>query len=88
MDLNLFEQATISLEPYIYEKPTYISPNYQVNLRDFNLIKCIGLGGFSRVYLITKKDTGKMFALKLIDKEFIVKNKKQVIVQNERNIMT
>lgn len=38
--------------------------------------------------MITKKDTGKMFALKLIEKEFIVKNKKQIIVQNERNIMT
>ena len=37
--------------------------------------------------MITKKDTGKMFALKLIDKDFIIKNKKQIIVQNERNIM-
>ena len=29
-----------------------------------------------------------MFALKLIDKQFIIKNKKEVIVKNERNIMT
>lgn len=29
-----------------------------------------------------------MYALKLIDKSFIIKNKKEVIVQNERNIMT
>lgn len=29
-----------------------------------------------------------MFALKLIDKNFIIKNKKEVIVMNERNIMT
>ena len=38
------------------------------------------MGGFSRVYLITKKDTGKMYALKLIDKNFILKNDKQIIV--------
>ena len=55
----------------MYEK-LILPPSYQLNLRDFNLIKCIGLGGFSRVYLITKKDTGKMFALKLIDKNFII----------------
>lgn len=28
-----------------------------------------------------------MFALKLIDKGFIIENKKEIIVQNERNIM-
>ena len=75
MSLALIEQATIVLEAYMYEK-LILPPSYQLNLRDFNLIKCIGLGGFSRVYLITKKDTGKMFALKLIDKNFIIKNNK------------
>lgn len=79
MSLALIEQATIVLEAYMYEK-LILPPSYQLNLRDFNLIKCIGLGGFSRVYLITKKDTGKMFALKLIDKNFIIKNNKQIIV--------
>ena len=29
-----------------------------------------------------------MFALKLIDKQFIIENKKEIIVSNERNIMT
>jgi serum/glucocorticoid-regulated kinase 2 len=36
---------------------------------------------------VRKKATGKLFAMKLIDKEFIIKNKKQRIVQNERDIM-
>ncbi len=43
-------------------------PGAKVNLKDFHLVKCIGLGGFSRVYLVQKKDTGLMYALKLIDK--------------------
>ena len=47
-----------------------------MNSEDFHLVKCIGLGGFSRVYLVQKKDTGKMYALKLIDKKFIIQNKK------------
>lgn len=35
-----------------------------------------------------KKNTGKMYALKLIDINFITQNRKEVIVQNERNIMS
>ncbi|EAR98079.1 Serine/Threonine kinase domain protein (macronuclear) [Tetrahymena thermophila SB210] len=61
---------------------------YQVSLKDFHFIKCVGMGGFSRVYLVQKKDNGKMYALKLIEKKFILTNKKEQIVQNERNIMT
>jgi serum/glucocorticoid-regulated kinase 2 len=60
----------------------------RVSLKDFIFVKCIGVGGFSRVYLVKKKSNGKFFAMKLIDKEFILKNKKQGIVQNERDIMT
>lgn len=48
----------------------------RVTLKDFIFLKCIGVGGFSRVYLVRKKSTGRIFAMKLIDKEFIQKNKK------------
>ena len=33
------------------------------------------------------KEDGKFYAMKLIDKDFIVQNKKKSIVMNERNIM-
>ena len=36
--------------------------------------------GFSRVYLVRKKDNGKFYALKLIDKKFILENSKEIIV--------
>jgi serine/threonine protein kinase len=49
----------------------------RVTLKDFKFLKCIGVGGFSRVYLVKKKSTGRIFAMKLIDKEFILKNRKQ-----------
>jgi serum/glucocorticoid-regulated kinase 2 len=51
-----------------------------VCLKDFTLVKCIGVGGFSRVYLVRKRDNGKFYALKLIDKNFIMENQKEVIV--------
>ena len=45
-------------------------------MKDFTFLKCIGAGGFSRVYLVKKKSNGRFYAMKLIDKEFIIKNKK------------
>jgi serine/threonine protein kinase len=50
-------------------------------------VKCIGTGGFSKVFLCRFKETGVFYAMKVIDKEFIIKNKKKKIVMNERNIM-
>lgn len=50
-------------------------------------MKCIGTGGFSKVFLCRFKETGVFYAMKVIDKEFIIKNKKKKIVMNERNIM-
>jgi serum/glucocorticoid-regulated kinase 2 len=39
-------------------------------------VKCIGVGGFSRVYMVKKKSNGRFYAMKLIDKEFILSHKK------------
>ncbi|CAD8134349.1 unnamed protein product [Paramecium octaurelia] len=83
LSLSVFQGITLSLEP-MYSQP---QTTKKVGLKDFQLIKCIGVGGFSRVYLVRKKDTGIFYALKLIDKKFIIDNKKEIIVQNERDIM-
>ncbi|CAD8143598.1 unnamed protein product [Paramecium pentaurelia] len=83
MSLLVFQGNTLSLQP-MYSQP---QTTKKVGLKDFQLIKCIGVGGFSRVYLVRKKDNGIFYALKLIDKKFIIDNKKEIIVQNERDIM-
>ncbi|EAR98561.2 Serine/Threonine kinase domain protein (macronuclear) [Tetrahymena thermophila SB210] len=89
--ISIFNNKCMHIQPLYYDfNLDTIDNTFQyreVGLESFHLIRCIGLGGFSRVYLVQKKDTGKMFALKLIDKKFIIENKKEVIVQNERNIM-
>ena len=68
----VFKNQTLQLTPYTYNT----NENQRITLKDFIFLKCIGVGGFSRVYLVKKKSTGKFFAMKLIDKEFIIKNKK------------
>ncbi|CAD8043749.1 unnamed protein product [Paramecium primaurelia] len=83
LPLNVFQGKILQLQP-LYGQP---KETQRVGLKDFNLIKCIGVGGFSRVYLVKKKDNGQFYALKLIDKKFIFDNAKEIIVQNERDIM-
>ena len=34
-----------------------------------------------------KKDNGQFYALKIIDKRFILDNRKEIVIQNERDIM-
>jgi serum/glucocorticoid-regulated kinase 2 len=62
----------LRLETFLLTSP--LEP--KVGLKDFIFLKNIGVGGFSLVYLVRKKDTGKFYALKLIDKEFIIAKKK------------
>lgn len=51
-------------------------------------MKQLGSGGFSTVFLCKSKIDHNFYALKLIEKDMVIKNKKKGIVMNERNIMT
>ncbi|CAD8055386.1 unnamed protein product [Paramecium primaurelia] len=84
LTLDVFKGITLQIQPF-YSQTIQTK---RVGLKDFTLIKCIGVGGFSRVYMVRKKDNGKFYALKLIDKKFIFENSKEIIVQNERDIMS
>jgi serum/glucocorticoid-regulated kinase 2 len=56
----------------------------KIGLKDFLFIKCIGVGGFSRVYLVKRLSTGRFYAMKLIDKEFIIKRSTECTNSQQR----
>jgi serine/threonine protein kinase len=39
------------------------------SLRDFEFIKVLGTGGFATVYMVRKKTTGMLYAMKTVRKE-------------------
>ncbi|KAM3133920.1 hypothetical protein pb186bvf_014035 [Paramecium bursaria] len=82
--LSMFKDKILDLHPSVFDKQDADN----VNIKDFTLVRCIGSGGFSRVYLVRYKVNGKFYAMKLIDKEFVLQNKKQDLIQNERDIMS
>lgn len=49
-------------------------------LNNLEVIKCLGTGGFSKVYLA--RGYGRLMAMKVINKHFIIENEKQNIVEN------
>lgn len=46
----------------------------EIKLNDFDVIKCLGSGGFSTVFLARANFNNKYYAMKIIDKKFIVES--------------
>ena len=56
----------------------------QLGLDDFEMVKVIGKGGFSKVFLVRKKDNGMLYAMKCINKAKIRQENKVQNILNER----
>lgn len=59
----------------------------EISISDFELLKVIGRGGFSRVLLARKKDTGRLYGMKILKKGKIIKEKKVKPIISERRVM-
>ncbi|CAD8089331.1 unnamed protein product [Paramecium sonneborni] len=82
--------SNCSIQPLIIEPFMNVEQDLKqsrISLKDFEFIRCIGVGGFSKVYLVREKKTGLFYAMKLIEKKPIMQQNKQNIIQNERDIM-
>ena len=60
---------------------------HQMNIDDFDLLKVIGKGSFGKVMQVRKKDTGRIYAMKIIRKANIVERSEVVHTLAERNVL-
>lgn len=60
--IKVFKGQLLEIEP-IWKT---VRSSGRIQLSDFDIIKCIGTGGFSRVFLARFKSNGTFFALKLM----------------------
>jgi serum/glucocorticoid-regulated kinase 2 len=42
-----------------------------INVDQFKIESVLGIGSFGKVLLVQKKDTGKLYAMKVLKKEFL-----------------
>lgn len=45
-------------------------------LEKYKVLKCLAIGGFSKVYLVRSLGDGKFYAMKVMSKKFIFDNEK------------
>lgn len=58
-----------------------------VNMSDFDTLKVLGRGSFGQVMLVRKKDTGKLYAMKVLVKKNVVKRKQVEHTRTERRVL-
>ena len=46
-----------------------LSPRQKISKDDFKIIKVIGRGTFGKVFMVKKKDSDKIYAMKVLKKE-------------------
>lgn len=62
--------------------------NMQLTMNDFSVHRIIGRGGFGEVYGCRKADTGKMYAMKCLDKKRIKMKQGETLALNERTMLS
>ena len=59
----------------------------KITIRDFDIIKPISKGAFGKVYLVSKKKTGDLYAAKVLSKVDMKRKNEMKKVEKEKNIM-
>ena len=60
----------------------------KIKVNDFQKIKLIGKGSFGEVYLVKLKKNNKIYAMKTLDKNFVIENHQQEHTKIERDLLT
>ena len=55
---------------------------------DFEPVQLIGIGSFGQVYLVRKRTSGLLFAMKVLSKEDLISNNLVKYAQTERNVLS
>ena len=59
----------------------------EITIEDFEQMRVIGRGGFSRVILARKKDTGRLYAIKILRKDQLINENAIKPILSERRVL-
>ncbi|KAG2439042.1 hypothetical protein HYH02_006570 [Chlamydomonas schloesseri] len=65
----------------------YRAPRVTLTIKDFDVLGRIGDGSFSTVFLARQKSSGKQYAIKMMNKHLVMRNKMVEYIKNERFIL-
>ncbi|KAK6731908.1 hypothetical protein RB195_008015 [Necator americanus] len=89
------DRKDVNLTAELFWLKTHLSEHWSMKwlwqntatLDDFDRIKTLGTGSFGRVMLVKHKQTGNYFAMKILDKQKVVKLKQVEHTLNEKRIL-
>jgi serine/threonine protein kinase len=61
--------------------------NSKLTIDDFSILKVVGKGSYGKVLLVNKNDDSKVFAMKVLKKNHMVKRNQVEHIKTERKIM-
>ncbi|GBG23950.1 Protein kinase, putative [Hondaea fermentalgiana] len=67
--------------------PASAPPVKKPSLDDFEMVRVLGKGSFGKVLLCKKRDTGKLYAIKVLKKQHVVKRRQVVHTKTERSVL-
>jgi hypothetical protein len=80
-------KAAGSLTPWSPSAPCDEEVGARVDLHDFLLLKVLGKGTFGKVMQVRKKDNGRVYAMKVLNKANVIRRKQVAHTQTERNVL-
>ncbi|KAJ1930902.1 Serine/threonine kinase, partial [Linderina macrospora] len=69
------------------QQPDQQAVQRKLGINDFSLLKVLGKGNFGKVMLSEEKSTGKLYAIKVLKKEFIVENDEFESTRSEKRVL-
>ena len=75
------------LSKYKMHKSNIKEKNKLISIKDFDILHTIGYGAFSTVFKVKHKKSGKIYAMKVMDKNIIIEKKHLHYVMTEFNIL-
>ncbi|KAL2629962.1 hypothetical protein R1flu_014648 [Riccia fluitans] len=66
---------------------SYSESNEEVGLSSFEVLKVLGTGASAKVFLVRKKSTGNLYAMKTILKEAVIANQQTERARTERQVL-
>jgi len=70
-----------------FKEEVTICPKRKVGLDDFEILRLVGKGAYGKVHQVRKKDSGNIYAMKVMRKEMLVETNNVTYTMTERNIM-
>jgi len=86
VDVDLDDFSTQNARP-IMVVDSEGTPGKKVTVEDFTFLKVLGKGSFGKVVMVEKKNTGSIYAMKILRKDAIKKRNQKLHTKAERDIL-